>query len=296
MNTKYITQKLWDLFSHEILIWLFFISSFFKYLIKPIIYFWTVFGAWAAFILMDSPNKRVKQKGKNRHSWRFGYCRSKMILSNYMHDLAFTGYLKRIGCEPVLITCKFHKLGLKAILILLTLCNNSVCLIEARRRVAMEMIKCVSKRPTPQENNFKGDFCINLDNIGIYQEFSSKEANEFLHTRIEPVNCFITEKVPVSTNVKNILATILANENIASCDEEDISFLPRATEFVVDNCATHNVCNDKTLFLGEIKQIKGLALNGVGGQTLPLGIGTIGFKVRDSDGTDHHIELKNTIY
>ena len=56
------------------------------------------------------------------------------------------------------------------------------------------------------------------------------------------------------------------------------------------------VCNDKTLFLDEIKQIKGLALNGVGGPTLPVGIGTIGFKVRDSDGRDHYIELKNTIY
>ena len=66
MNTKYITQKLWDLFSHEILIWLFFISSFFKYLIKPMIYFWTVFGAWAAFILMDSPNKTAKLKKKKK--------------------------------------------------------------------------------------------------------------------------------------------------------------------------------------------------------------------------------------
>ena len=52
----------------------------------------------------------------------------------------------------------------------------------------------------------------------------------------------------------------------------------------------------KKLFIGEIKQIKGFALNGVDGPTFPVGIGTIGFKVRDSHGTDHHIELKNTIY
>ena len=182
MNTKYITQKLWDLFSQELLIWLFFISSFFKHLIKPMIYFWTVFGAWAAFILMDAPNKRVKLKGNKSQSWRFGFCKSKMILSCYMHDLAFTGYLKRLGCEPVLVTCKFHKLGLKAILIFLTLCNNSAYLMATRRQTAMEVIKCVSKRPVPKENIFKGDFCINLDNIGIYQELSSKEANESSHS------------------------------------------------------------------------------------------------------------------
>lgn len=248
MNSKYIIQKLWDLFSHELLIWLFFISSFFKHLIKPMIYFWTVFGAWVAFILMEAPSKRVKLKGKKRQSWRFGFCKSKMILSCYMHDLVFTGYLKRIGCEPLSVTCKFHKLGLKSVLILLTLCNNSAYVMEARRKAVMEVIKCVSKGPVPKENIFKGDFSINLDDIRIYQEFSSKEANEFVNTRIEPVNCFMTEKVPVSTTVKNVLGTILANDNLVSCDEEDISFLPRATEFAVDNCATHHVCNDKKTF------------------------------------------------
>ena len=57
----------------------------------------------------------------------------------------------------------------------------------------------------------------------------------------------------------------MANQQVAVPEEEGFHFLPRGVKFAVDNCATHNVCNDKKLFIGEIKSLRNLAINGVGG-------------------------------
>ena len=106
----------------------------------------------------------------------------------------------------------------------------------------------------------------------------------------------MAEKVPVSTTVKSVLGTILANQNIGELQHEGFSFLPKQVQFAVDNCATHNVCNDKKLFLGEIKTLKNLAINGVGGTSVPLGMGTVAFTIKNSDGVEAHKASKYNIY
>ena len=106
----------------------------------------------------------------------------------------------------------------------------------------------------------------------------------------------MAEKVPVSTTVKNVLGMILANQRIGEPQDKGFQFLPKQVQFALDNYATHHVCNDKKLFFGEIKTLENLAINGVGGALVPLGIGTVAFTIRNSDGVEEFIELPNTIY
>ena len=295
-GTKYTIQSVWDYTCHEFLIWLFFIMSFFEpFGLRTLAYSWTISGAWITFMMSSMLPGKEKMKNKRSSKW-FGLCKSKMVLSNYMHSLAWTGYLQKIGCEPITISSRFHKLGIKGMLILHALCTNSGGIVTARAQNSVMLAKSRFESHSVARMDNQNDFLINLENIGAFDKFSTKQANKFLSTRIEFTHCFMAEKVPVSTTVKSVLGTILANQNIGELQHEGFSFLPKQVQFAVDNCATHNVCNDKKLFLGEIKTLKNLAINGVGGTSVPLGMGTVAFTIKNSDGVEEYIKLPNTIY
>ena len=133
-GTKYTIQSVWDYTCHEFLIWLFFIMSFFEpFGLRTLAYSWTISGAWITFMMSSMLPGKEKMKNKRSSKW-FGLCKSKMVLSNYMHSLAWTGYLQKIGCEPITISFRFHKLGIKEMLILHALCTNSVAIVTARRQ------------------------------------------------------------------------------------------------------------------------------------------------------------------
>ena len=216
-----------------------------------------------------------------------------MILSCYMHDSPWTG----LGCEPITISHKFHKLGIITTLAFVTLCNNSSQVMAARRVALTEFMNDFKSIPPNKREPIEDmdNFHIDLQNIKAYDKLPKKKAEQFLNTRIESAHCFLSENTKSSTTVKNVLGTILANEQVWEDDDGAFCFSSKGVEFAVDNCATHNVCNDKRLFIGEIKEIKSLAINGVGGSTSPVGIGTVAFKIRDSTNKEHYVELKNTI-
>ena len=142
-----------------------------------------------------------------------------------------------------------------------TLCTNSVEIGTAMTQDFVKLTRSIFESHSITRITEKNDFLINLGKVGAFDEFSNKQANDFLSTRIELAHCFVAEKVPVSTTVKNVLGTILANERIGEPQDEGFQFLPKQVEFAVDNCATHHVCNDKKLFFGEIKTLENLAIN-----------------------------------
>ena len=145
-------------------------------------YMLTTTGAWIAYILSSLISKGVKVKKKQPSQW-IGLCKSKMVLSNYMHSLAWTRYLRKIGCKPITISCRFHRLGLKGMLILHALCTNSVGVLATRTQNSVMLTKSFFERhPVVKINNNKMDFQINLENIGVFDKFSVKESNNFLST------------------------------------------------------------------------------------------------------------------
>ena len=93
LGTKYTTELIWDYTCHEFLMWLFFIASFLEpFRLRILVYLWTISGAWFTFMMSSMLPGKVKIKNKRSPKW-FGLCKSKMVLSKYMHSLAWTGYL-----------------------------------------------------------------------------------------------------------------------------------------------------------------------------------------------------------
>ena len=137
LETRYTLQLFWDYVCHKLMIWFFSIM----YIFEPfggstLAYLLTSTGAWMVYILSSLISKGVKVKKKQPSQW-IGLCKSKMVLSNYMHSLAWTGYLRKLGCEPITISCRFHRLGLKGMLILHALCTNSVGVLATRTQILL---------------------------------------------------------------------------------------------------------------------------------------------------------------
>jgi len=88
----------------------------------------------------------------------------------------------------------------------------------------------------------------------------------------------------------------LANVSDTSNSENDYSFGQRYTRFGVDNCATHHICSEKSLFIGVIRPCTNIGVRGIAGSAIAEGIGTIAFTLTDSKDQKHHIEIENVIY
>ena len=67
-------------------------------------------------------------------------------------------------------------------------------------------------------------------------------------------------------------------------------------EFDTDNCATHHICNDSSLFVSPPTKVENVGIRGVSGSALVEGIGSIQFALQDDDREDHLITLSNVIY
>ena len=98
----------------------------------------------------------------HKRNWKYGFCKKKMILSNYMHDLPWTGYLKKLGCEPILVSHRFQRLGALAIITFLTLCNNSCQVMAERRNMLNEFLNDPRLIPPGKRGPIHYNFHIDL--------------------------------------------------------------------------------------------------------------------------------------
>ena len=150
---------------------------------------------------------------------------------------------------------KVHKCGKKGLIILTALCANSVVAITEKTQSPGRIIHNIKSNLPIEEPKRTKSFALNLSNIQAFDEISKYKKLSIMNKRIEKGNCFISQNQFVSTTVKRVLETILANPSIESSDDETFDFIPKGVEFAMDNCTTHHVCNDKTLFVGSIKLI-----------------------------------------
>ena len=63
----------------------------------------------------------------------------------------------------------------------------------------------------------------------------------------------------------------------------------------MDNCATHHVCSDINMFIGEITNITNIRIRGVGGIVAATEIGTIQFNFLNSNGQSETSTLKHVM-
>ena len=213
-----------------------------------------------------------------------------------MHFKHWTGYLRKLNCEPILLLHLVHRLGLNRILLL----NYH---IEVSRSIVLWHLSGCSRSFSniiAWLRRFYGElfwpaFNINLDGITLFDDLPPESSKALLETPFNVGHCFVLESHYVPSTVKTVLETVLAHESIES-DDSTFLFGWCLSHFALDNCATHHICNDKSLFTGPIQSISNVGITGVGGTVSPVGIESIAFTVRDCGDVDHPITLSNVIY
>ena len=97
MGFWYCMGIIWDTISYELFLWSFFMISFILPLVGPIVYTTIVINIFISLMLSSlSPSKSYKCKPKKSYCQK-GFCKSRMILSEYMNSLCWTGYLRKTG-------------------------------------------------------------------------------------------------------------------------------------------------------------------------------------------------------
>ena len=130
MMTSFIFQSCFENIYKELWIWVFFFCSFFGRVGCGTIYCWTSFQAYC-LILISAYGSPTIQPQKN-YKGRFGFCQSYMLLSYYMHFKHWTGYMRKLNCEPALLMNKIHRLGLNLILLFNYRCLKSRNILRDR--------------------------------------------------------------------------------------------------------------------------------------------------------------------
>ena len=75
---------------------------------------------------------------------------------------------------------------------------------------------------------------------------------------------FVAGEFKLQPNVRTMLEKVLLSELTSQGQENTTTFFPKNSEIGTDQCAMHHVYNDKTLFLGEIRQSNNIGIRGVG--------------------------------
>ena len=92
-----------------------------------------------------------------------------------------------------------------------------------------------------------------------------------------------------------VLATIPALASLGDLTSAH-SFDSDGTTVVCDNSATGHICNDKSLFVGELRPATGECVMTVGGDDRPAGVGTVEWSWLDDDGERHTYRLHDVYY
>ena len=116
---------------------------------------------------------------------------------------------------------------------------------------------------------------------------NKKTGRQFYYNNNNEIVCFTATAEP---------GLILTNTSDVDMNSEDFSLNSNSTEFGTDNCATHHICSERDLFVGEIKPISNIGVKGISGSAMAEGIGTIEFTIVDDNKEEHKIRLENVIY
>ena len=183
-----------------------------------------------------------------------------MVLSSYMLSAQYMGHIHKLGYHQKGFLYVLRRLGRNFILLLLLFSRAHAH--HARKPMNKKMAKTDWE---PADAKFMAR-----------TDWESADANI-------PCTCCLGEKVDLMHN--------------QAAHAFSFETTKRVVEFGMDNCCTHHVCRDKSLFVNDIRPIPdGIQILGVGGFSKPEGIGTIKMTIKDSRREDHNIILDNVYF
>ena len=311
MIASYSGKLLYHRIYSEFSLWIFYWISYILPMAKLFAYIGINTMCYIMLMLSSLHDKRLRQRQCQRKRI-LGICRRRMVLSAYMISWEWMGYLKKLGKAPNLYMDRFHHLGINAVFLLTLLCGNSVAVYHVRGvsalyfgQTSFDLVSSASRQTYFACQSFgKPDtnFSVKVSGINEFDDILTPNCCDInCHDDTENsimASCFPAEVTSITPQVQRVLETVLAHEVTPRDGIADtvFSFLSEPTEFGTDNCATHHICNNLALFIGEIRKVTNIGVKGVGGVAEAVGMGTIRFWIKDENGESEEITLHNVIY
>ena len=89
---------------------------------------------------------------------------------------------------------------------------------------------------------------------------------------------------------------MLTNLSPSGAEADTASFTLVPTELGTDNCATHHICSDHSLFVkSKYRPIEAFGIQGITGKVVTQGIGVVIFTVTDDYDTKFTIRIEDVI-
>ncbi len=101
----------------------------------------------------------------------------------------------------------------------------------------------------------------------------------------------------LSTGCRFHAFSTVLNIDDKTSNQTPLHFDSNSSSFVCDNSANVHICNDKTMFIGEIDSVESRAVATIGRKAnRPSGIGTVKWEWKDDNGHKHSYLIKNVLY
>ena len=234
----------------------------------------------------------------------------RMVLSAICLKQEFVGWLFKLGFLFMGFMDSLHKIGKNTMFMTLILSTSSIQTVEAGVYNAPALLgKAYSQtidslphiKSTLQEwkldERWMEEPTFNWDEYQTSKHTHHSCCSGIKNGQSASLN---VEGICLATEVTDIgdvcafggTSTTILNES----QEMDYSVQSDPIKFGTDNCATHHICSDLSLFVSKPKVIHGVGIKGITGSSPALGIGSIQFTITDEEGGVEVIRLDNVLY
>ena len=117
-----------------------------------------------------------------------------------------------------------------------------------------------------------------------------------LHVLNEKKRRFFIQSWKPQLLVSKVLLTLTAQPDMSGFADLLQQFDCDSVRWIIDTGSSENVCNNKSLFVGNIKKCTHISIQGVGGALQAAGYGTVKFRVTDDQGQLHDMVVNNVLY
>jgi Retroviral aspartyl protease. len=98
--------------------------------------------------------------------------------------------------------------------------------------------------------------------------------------------------------------TKVFSQVLFNCSKADLNGVKTGVSFwgqtklilVIDTGSSHHIINNRSVFVGALKLVHNLFLNGIGSQIKAEGYGTVKLRVFDDNGQLHHLVIHDVLY
>ena len=147
---------------------------------------------------------------------------------------------------------------------------------------------------SPTTSPSKPTICVDVNNLNACNE--RREGESISDASSKPYHYIWTSNKNMykSRTVQSFLVTTMSSNS--KPNNTGLNLDQDSYNFAVDLGSSDHVCSEKSLFIDDIKPLRNVNLQGIGGTIPAIGFGTIRFTVYDDEALEHVFTIHNVLY